>query len=241
MAQYARPDGDTDTSIYWGSGPYWPNIDEVTPNDSDLCRCGGNGSGTIEVSLSELADPLSSTGHTFRFRAWQQDHANQRTLAVYLVQGTTVKATYAAFNLVKGTATAYELTLSAAEADSISDYNDLRLRFTSGGDTSWPTEERSEVYVSWAELEVPTPADSATRVIHRTIEVAFATSTAPILVAARTIEIAWKVSTTPVLVSARVIEVAWTAPSLLAEVTSHLIEVAYLRAGRIYRVAIGHF
>ena len=259
MAQLARPDSDLDFSIYWGlTGPYWPYIDEVTPNDADFITCFGNGSGTIEVGLSELGDPVSSTGHTFRFRAWQQDHLNQRTLAVYLVQGTTVKATYAAFDLVKGTATTYELTLSGAEADSISDYNDLRLRFTSGGDTSLPTEERSEVYVSWAELEVPTPADSATRVTQRPIEVAFAVSTTPAAVSMRAIEVAWKL-TVAAGVSARTIEIAWTY-GLAAEVAARsievawrpleltiivatrVLEVAYTRpSGRVSGVAIGHF
>ena len=204
MTQYARPERDTKTSLYWGSGPYWPNIDEVTPDDGDLCGCGGNGSGTIEVGLSELADPISDADHTVRFRAWQQNNANQRTLAVYLVQGTTVISTYAAFDLVKGTATQYEWDLSSAEADSITDYTDLRLRFTSGGDTSTPSGDRSEVYVSWAELEVPTPADSDPRVSHR------------------------------------VIEVAWQAFPVFY-VTARTIEIAYLRSGRIYGVAIGHF
>lgn len=224
MTQYARPERDTKTSLYWGSGPYWPNIDEVTPDDGDLCGCGGNGSGTIEVGLSELADPISDADHTVRFRAWQQNNANQRTLAVYLVQGTTVISTYAAFDLVKGTATQYEWTLSSAEADSITDYTDLRLRFTSGGDTSTPSGDRSEVYVSWAELEVPTPVDSAPRVTQRSIEVGY-TLPEEIVVAHHIIEVAWQ-------------------PYPIFYVSARVIEVAYLRlhaAGRTYGVAIGHF
>lgn len=257
MAQLARPDSDISHSAYWGLYSY-TLIDEVVPDDVDVIGCGGNGSGTLECGLSDVSDPVSSSGHVVRFRAWQQNNANQRTLAVYLVQGSTVKATYAAFDLLKDIPTTYELTLSAAEADSISDYTDLRLRFTSGGDTSTPSADRSNVYVSWAELEVPSPADPNPRVSQRSIEVAFAISTTPAAVSMRAIEVAWKL-TVAAGVSARAIEIAWTY-GLAAEVAARsievawrpleltiivatrVLEVAYTRpSGRVSGVAIGHF
>ena len=219
MAQFARPDSVVTSNIYWVIDPYWPYIDEVTPSDGDLIECSKNRNRTIEVGLSDVVDPISSTGHTFRFRTCQQNNTKQRTLAVDLVQGTTVKATYAAFDLVRGTFTTYELTLSEAQADSISDYTDLRLRFTSGGDVDTPTGAQSAVYVSWAELEVPTPVDFGPRVTQHSVEIAH-TLPEDIFVAQHIVEVAWQ-------------------PLSIFSVAAHVIEVAHTRVGgRVYTV--GH-
>ena len=152
MTQYARPNSDG-LFQYW-SGSY-TDIDEVTYSDADYITGDEDENGTSQVGLSNVTDPNSSVGHTVKFRAWQEDQADQRTLKVELLQGSTVISTYTAFNLVKGTPTAYSWTLSSGEADNITDYTDLVLRFTSAGDVTPPPATRAFVYVSWAVLEVP--------------------------------------------------------------------------------------
>lgn len=152
MGQFARPDADISATNWTGA---YTAIDEVSYDDADYLTGANSANGTCEKGLSNVTDPASSSGHVVRFRAWQENNTHQRTLSVVLVQGSTVISTYAAFDLVKGVATSYSWTLSAGEADSITNYSDLRLRFTSGGTVSTPAPSRSTVYVSWAELEVP--------------------------------------------------------------------------------------
>ena len=69
----------------------------------------------------------------------------------YLYQGTTLIATMlTAYNISRTTWEDVTYTLSAGEADSITDYSALELRFNAnvlgGGET---------IQVSWAEIEVP--------------------------------------------------------------------------------------
>ena len=158
MPQYARPDSDV-TQTNWSGG--YGVIDEESASDADYITGADDANGTAEYGLSEVTDPTSGADHTVRFRAWQENQTFQRTLTVSLIEGSTVRSSYnggAAFNLVKGTPTAYDWTLSEAEADNISDYTDLRVRFVSAGDVGTPASSRSYVYVSWAELEVPAAA-----------------------------------------------------------------------------------
>ena len=152
MAQYARPDSDITFSNWTGS---YTAIDEASYDDGDYIQGANNNNGSAEVGLSDVADPVSSSDHVLRFRAWQQNNTKNRQLTAYLFQGTTQIASYACGNLVKDTPTAYSYTLTGAEADSITDYTDLWLRFTSYGDVGTPASQRSYVYVSWTELEVP--------------------------------------------------------------------------------------
>ena len=79
---------------------------------------------TFEVKLGAGSAPGVTTGHIARYRA-----QGTGTLTVRLVQGTTVIAT----NTPSITAAyqTFTFTLSGAEAAAITDYTDLRLRFTS--------------------------------------------------------------------------------------------------------------
>lgn len=159
MAQFLRPDANISATNWTGS---YTAIDEASYDDGDYLTGSSSGNGTVEVGLSNGTDPESSSGHTIRFRAWQQNNTKQRTLGVKLMQGATQISVYNAGNLVKGTQTAYEWTLSAAVADSITDYTDLRLQFISGGDVGTPSAQRSAVYVSWAEKEIPDAEEALT-------------------------------------------------------------------------------
>ena len=122
----------------------------------DYITGANSANGTAEYGTSNVSDPSSSSTHTVKFRAWQQNNSKVRTLNAYLYQGGTLISSYpSTITLVKGTPTAYEWTLSSGEADAITDYSDLRVRFVSGGDVGTPAPDRSSVYVSWAVLEVP--------------------------------------------------------------------------------------
>lgn len=152
MAQYARPDSDIQQTN-WSGG--YTTIDDETFNDTDYITGAKDANGTAIYGLSNVDDPGVGTGHTVRFRSWQQNNDNQRTLAIDLYQGSTKISGLAAFNVTKGYAVSGAWTLTSTEADNITDYTDLRIWFTSGGDIGAPARDRNEVYVTWAELEVP--------------------------------------------------------------------------------------
>ena len=153
MTQHARPDSDESASNWTGS---YTAIDEETPGDADYIEGSEYANGTCEKGLSNVTDPASSTGHTIKFRARQSAAPGfQRYLDVSLVQGTSVIASHSTVTLSGSAWVDYSYTLSSGEADSITDYTDLRLRFTSTGDTGTPAPNRRAVYVSWADFEIP--------------------------------------------------------------------------------------
>jgi hypothetical protein len=87
-------------------------------------------------SLTTIEDPVSSTGHVVRYRYRKSAAAGAAIdLIVQLRQGYTgegamgtliASATHAD---ISDTATSSNFTLSGAEADSITNYADLALRF----------------------------------------------------------------------------------------------------------------
>jgi hypothetical protein len=132
--QYLRP-ASTITTNTWRTNTAGTDlhtaIDESAPIDSDyIVSVTSPASADIsEVKLTSGTDPLSSTGHIISYR-YKKDLAggDQIDLVVRLVQGTTVLKTWTHTNIGATEVTA-EQTLSAGEADSITDYTDLRLRF----------------------------------------------------------------------------------------------------------------
>jgi hypothetical protein len=157
--QFARPDSDVSFSNWTGS---YTAIDEETASDSDYITGTDDANGTAEVGLSDVTDPAVGTGHTFRFRARKEaSGGHTRGVTVGLYDGATLIGSYAVTDL-PATFTAYSYTLSEAEANNITDYSDLRLRFTSTGTTSTPAPNRRYVYLSWAELEVPDAGSAPT-------------------------------------------------------------------------------
>lgn len=83
----------------------------------------------FEVRLAAGLDPLSSADHKISVVLSTAGGASSSSCTVALVQGTTVIASEA-FTSIPETPTLYEFTLDAAEADAITDYGDLRIRFT---------------------------------------------------------------------------------------------------------------
>ncbi len=78
---------------------------------------------TFEVKLVPCLDPSISTGHKIRIRA----RGIRDQIKIQLFQGVTLIAESGDFTLT-GAFTTFEYTLSGGEADSITDYNDLRIR-----------------------------------------------------------------------------------------------------------------
>jgi len=139
MAQFARPSADTVrtgwTDEAGGTTDIYTGIDEVSAEDTEYIKTAAPpGSNEFETLLTAVTDPISSTGHVFRWRRRKQpaSGSDDVTLTVRLLQGTTqIKSVTDA--TIPGTFTDTSSTLSAGEADSITDYSDLRLEFVASG------------------------------------------------------------------------------------------------------------
>ncbi len=143
MAQFGRPSADTNnpgsfTDQGGGSTNIYQGIDETAYSDTDYIRSPVAPSSSVYVTkLSSVEDPLSSTNHTVRYR-YAKDAASgaQINLTIELRQGYvseaspgTLIATVATLSNIGEAWTAGSYTLSGAEADAISNYGDLYLRF----------------------------------------------------------------------------------------------------------------
>ncbi|MCK5612126.1 hypothetical protein KAR91_60200, partial [Candidatus Pacearchaeota archaeon] len=146
MAQFARPDAD-DTVGGWTDTPLYQKIDEASPNDSDFIE-GDDTSHDCAISLSSVVDPESSSGHILRYRITRSATNKSMTCVIYLRQGTTTIASWTEVD-PPGTWSTTERTLSAGEADSITDYSNLNVRMVITVDGG------RIIRVSWVEFEVP--------------------------------------------------------------------------------------
>lgn len=164
MAQFGRPDGDITVASFTGvlvdsAGNRYQNIDESSASDIDYNYGANNTAATYECSLSNVTDPVSSSGHIFRYRIAKTNAGvadgggNAVTVTASLYQGTTLIAADSA-QTATGTWTQYSLTLTGTQADSITNYTDLRLRFVTSASGGSPANRRGGA-VSWGELEVP--------------------------------------------------------------------------------------
>ncbi len=149
MAQYGRPTSDVSTGS-WTTAPLYQKVDETPYSDTDYIQLTNATSNSCELGLGSVTDPQVSTGHIVRIRATKVG-SGTITLTGYLYEGTTLRATISITLTTSFATTTY--TLSAAEADSISNYGNLRVRLTgTAGSTS------RYVRVSWIEFEVPSPS-----------------------------------------------------------------------------------
>jgi len=147
MAQFGRPASDI-TVGSWGSTPLWPKLDEASPDDGDLISTTAAAT-TGEVKLSAVNDPNSSAGHVVRLRARATGSGAAERLNTWgLYQGTTAIVTLNS-SITRGSFNNYTISLTAVQADAITDYSDLRVRFTAA-QTAGETLE-----ISWIELETP--------------------------------------------------------------------------------------
>lgn len=129
MAQFARP--SSDVALGGWSSPSFSRIDEAVADDADFTSSPSAPNGAaLTVALSPVEDPQSSAGHVVRYRYGKDSGGGAViNLSVALMQGSTVIATWSHNDLSPGFTEAVQ-TLSAAQADAITDYSALRLRFT---------------------------------------------------------------------------------------------------------------
>jgi len=142
MPQFARPSTDT-TRDNWTEDDgtttsIFDQIDEAVADDNDFIQTQLTPTSDVYVTkLSSVEDPQSSSGHIVRYR-YRKDASggDQVDLTVQLRQGyvnegaTGTLIASATHTDISGSAwTDGTLTLSSGEADAITDYADLYLRF----------------------------------------------------------------------------------------------------------------
>jgi len=142
MPQFGRPSTDT-TRDNWEEDDgtttaIFDQIDEVAADDGDYIRTGLTPTSDVYVTkLTTLEDPVSSANHIVRFR-YGKDAAGGDPIDLtvqlrqgYVSEGTpgTLIATVATLTDIPSGWTAGSYTLSAGEADAITDYTNLYLRF----------------------------------------------------------------------------------------------------------------
>jgi hypothetical protein len=123
--RYARPLSDVSAGLWTPSsgGVLAPMLDEAAADDGDYIRA--QQASTCEIALRGVLDPASSSGHVIRWRS-PAGYTPSGGLVVSLMQGATLIAQWTTNPVAAGTT--YEHTLSGAEADAITNYDDLRLR-----------------------------------------------------------------------------------------------------------------
>jgi hypothetical protein len=141
MAQFGRPSADTSIGGYKdqadGVTNIYTAIDESVASDTDYIKSATAPSNApYATKLTTLEDPQSSTGHVVRFR-YRKDTTGGATIGLtvqlrqgYVNEGTpgTLIATTTVADITN-TWTDGTINLTGGEADAITDYTDLYLRF----------------------------------------------------------------------------------------------------------------
>ncbi|MEE9236334.1 MAG: hypothetical protein V3U52_00885 [Thermoplasmata archaeon] len=161
--QYARPDSDvgvtnwTDSS---GDGVNYTKIDETAADDdttytqTDINPSDGD---DAEFGLSDVIDPQTSGGHILRYRYNNSavfGGNSELDVTVELRQGVTTVASWTHTDIRNTSYETRNQTLSTSEADSITDYTDLRVFY----DITFSFGSQSRQFrLTWVEFEVPGP------------------------------------------------------------------------------------
>ena len=156
---FLRPDADIETSD-WTATPLWSKLDDTSPDDATTeisASFAGNGTQVkdFEIALSNPSGtPTTREVVTFRVRFWLDVISfgvDTKDVKIELKQGSTVKKTINTVASTVGYVTDTS-TLSQAEKDSISDWDNLRVRveYTVKGNDIFAS---STGRVTWIELE----------------------------------------------------------------------------------------
>lgn len=167
-AQFGKPDADIDAGV-WVTTPLWSKLDDGSTGDDVYASGDGSPVNTepFSVQISNIGDPTVSTGHVLRAQWSKETTAGadyQGTLE--LRQGFVSEASPGTLiatltgTVISGTTDVTDTyTLSAAEADAITDYSDLQLRafaVKSGGGAN------RNFRIDFIELETPDAAPAST-------------------------------------------------------------------------------
>jgi len=156
-AQFARPAADVNNPGAYTTAPLWDRLDDTAPdNDSTEILSANNvsesdGAG-FEVQLSTVSDPQVSAGHILRWRAQKQTGGRTTNVSCRLYQGSTPISPTRTLTNIGATYTTDTYTLSAAEADAIANYADLRVRCWTAISGGGPATSSA---LTWIELELP--------------------------------------------------------------------------------------
>ena len=145
-AQFARPISDITNSDHWltdsgSSINLWDAINETALSTSDYIQSSAGLSSAIYVTAltTTIQDPATSAGHIIRY-VYRKDSsgAAQINLTVELRQDYVSEASLGTLiwttnhtNIVSSVQSTAAVTLLAAEADAITAYSSLYLRFIS--------------------------------------------------------------------------------------------------------------
>ena len=160
MAQFVRPIQDISIASWrtqsGGTTNLWQTIDEDTADSVDfVTQQTGAANDTYEVRLGAATTPLIRRYHIVRYEYRKhQALGNVRNLQVALVEGTRIVATGTLHTDISVVWVPGAFQLTIAEAATITDYSNLRLRFIATGTTSGSAARR-QVQVSFAQLRVP--------------------------------------------------------------------------------------
>lgn len=153
--QVSRPVADISNSG-WTTAPLWSTLDDN--DDADYIISGNGGSGsvyTFEVKLGALSAPTSGATPLFRVRAGDEGAETTNLGLMELYQGATLIAsrslTGTEISLASKT---FDRYLSASEMAAITDWSDLRVRWTTTRSSGLNRAGR----VAWIELDVPASA-----------------------------------------------------------------------------------
>ena len=151
MTQYARPDTDAGDGVWLNNAGNNTNlysyVDDTSVNDSDYIESidSSASADTVILDLSSVTDPENAANHTVFYRAKMAEGmmGGGPDLTVALFQGDA--GSPIATKTDTGLTTSFSddnLNLSTSEANAITDYGDLRIKFTraagggAGGETA---------------------------------------------------------------------------------------------------------
>ncbi len=146
MTQYSRPIADLSTGA-WTTTPLWSKLNEDPYNDGTEIVLNNQTANACDIDLGTVTDPNSSVNHILRIRAHKTGSGTINCTAVLYCGATLIRSQ--ALTLGTGYAET-TITLTAGEADAITNYADLHVTLT--GTCAASTRY---VYVSWIVLEVP--------------------------------------------------------------------------------------
>src|SRR5512139_3656109 len=130
MTQTARPASTISAGGWTSSSGGTLHGDQSDNSDTTYGRCSSTAT-TEELLLASLSDPNSSSSHVVTVRARATGSSGGEKLSAYLYQGSTLVATlFSASTITRNSWNNYTYTLTAAEADAITNYADLRVRCT---------------------------------------------------------------------------------------------------------------
>lgn len=162
MPVFARPAEDISRGSWvthsGGTVNLWATIDEESADDNDFVASSQANNSAYEVLLSAVPPAVIPRAHSLILRGRKdQANGNQRGVDVSLVQGTTVLGTQS-FPTLGANVNQEVIDLPRAMAAGITNYADLRVRFTPTGSTSGGSSRR-RVIITGVALRVPAAVD----------------------------------------------------------------------------------